>query len=158
IPFALNVPGNSGHEDPRSITSLVGFLDETDRSRTQSRLASIVSSSDDAIIGKTLEGVITSWNSVATNIFGYEPFEIIGQPITRLIPSQLHDEEIQILARVRSGERIKNYETVRISKDGRALNPHGRNYGNAGAASLMLKQANGKAQRCYKRALVAAQK
>ena len=122
IPSALNVPGDSGHEDPHSITSLVGFLDETDRSRTQSRLASIVSSSDDAIIGKTLEGVITSWNSGATNIFGYEPYEIIGQPITRLIPPQLHDEETQILEKVRRGERIKNYETVRFSKDGRALN------------------------------------
>ena len=121
IPFALNVPGDRGHEDPHSITSLVGFLDETDRSRTQSRLAAIVSSSDDAIIGKTLDGVITSWNTGATTIFGYEPFEIIGQPIIRLIPPHLHNEETQILARVRRGERIKNYETVRVSKDGRPL-------------------------------------
>jgi PAS domain S-box-containing protein len=111
IPFTLNAPGES----------LVGFLDETDRLRTQSRLAAIVSSSDDAIIGKTLDGVITSWNTGATEIFGYEPHEMIGQSITRLIPTELHDEETRILARLRRGERIKNYETVRTRKDGRSI-------------------------------------
>jgi PAS domain S-box-containing protein len=83
-----------------------------------SRLAAIVSSSDDAIITKTLDGKVTSWNAGATSIFGYEASEMIGQSITRIIPPELHDEERQILARLARGERLQHYETVRIARDG----------------------------------------
>jgi PAS domain S-box-containing protein len=83
-----------------------------------SRLAAIVSSSDDAIISKTLDGEITSWNGGATTIFGYAAGEMIGQPITRIIPPELQEEEKLILARLQRGERIHHYETVRIAKDG----------------------------------------
>jgi two-component system sensor kinase FixL len=83
-----------------------------------SRLAAIVSSSDDAIVSKTLDGTITSWNAGATNILGYEADEMIGQPITRIIPPELHEEEKQILARLHRGERIQHYETIRLAKDG----------------------------------------
>ena len=76
-------------------------------------LAVIVESSDDAIISKTLDGRITSWNAGATRIFGYQASEMIGQSITRLIPPDLHDEEKQILARLRQGERVEHSETVR---------------------------------------------
>jgi two-component system sensor kinase FixL len=86
-----------------------------------SRLAAIVSSSDDAIVSKTLDGTITSWNAGATNILGYEANEMIGQPITRIIPPELHEEEKRILARLRRGERIQHYETVRLAKDGRRV-------------------------------------
>jgi two-component system, LuxR family, sensor kinase FixL len=86
-----------------------------------SRLAAIVSSSDDAIVSKTLDGIITSWNAGATNILGYEADEMIGQPITRIIPPELHEEERQILARLRRGERIQHYETVRLAKGGRRV-------------------------------------
>jgi two-component system, LuxR family, sensor kinase FixL len=86
-----------------------------------SRLAAIVSSSDDAIVSKTLDGIITSWNAGATNILGYEADEMIGQPITHIIPPELHEEEKQILARLRRGERIQHYETVRLAKDGRRV-------------------------------------
>jgi two-component system, LuxR family, sensor kinase FixL len=86
-----------------------------------SRLAAIVSSSDDAIVSKTLDGTITPWNAGATNILGYVADEMIGQPITRIIPSELHQEEKQILARLHRGERIQHYETVRLAKDGRRV-------------------------------------
>ena len=85
------------------------------------RLAAIVSSSDDAIIGKTLDGTITSWNAGATSILGYEASEMIGQSIFRIIPPELHEEERQILARLERGERIRHYETVRLAKDGRRV-------------------------------------
>src|SRR5258705_264154 len=85
------------------------------------QLAAIVSSSDDAIVSKTIDGTITSWNAGATNILGYEADEMIGQPITRIIPPELHEEETQILARLHRGERIRHYETIRLAKDGRPV-------------------------------------
>jgi PAS domain S-box-containing protein len=96
------------------------FRDITPRRRTemtQSYLAAIVESSDDAIIGKTLDGVITSWNKGAEKMFGYLAEEAIGRPITMLIPSDHHFEEDKILARLRSGERIDHYVTTRVRKD-----------------------------------------
>jgi two-component system sensor kinase FixL len=85
------------------------------------QLAALVSSSDDAIVSKTLDGTITSWNAGAANILGYQADEMIGQPITRIIPPELHQEEKQILARLHRGERIQHYETVRLAKDGRRV-------------------------------------
>jgi PAS domain S-box-containing protein len=82
------------------------------------RLAAIVESADDAIIGKDLNGIITSWNAGARRLFGYEEEEIIGQSILRLIPENLRHEEDEILRKVRSGEKIEHYETTRISKGG----------------------------------------
>jgi PAS domain S-box len=82
------------------------------------RLAAIVESSDDAIISKDLHGIITSWNGGATRIFGYRPEEIVGLPVTVLIPPDRHDEEAGILNRIRRGNRIEHFETVRQRKDG----------------------------------------
>lgn len=84
-------------------------------------LAAIVESSDDAIIGKTLDGIITSWNASAQRIFGYTADEIIGKPVTILIPQELWNEEREILKRLRSGERVDHYETTRLRKDGRSI-------------------------------------
>ena len=81
-------------------------------------LAAIVDSSDDAIIGKTLDTIIRSWNTGATRIFGYEPHEIIGKSVYTLIPPDRHDEEPVIVGRLSRGERIDHFETVRVRKDG----------------------------------------
>ena len=83
--------------------------------------AAIVESSDDAIISKDLEGVISTWNSAAHRIFGYTEEETIGQSITIIIPPDLRDEENDILRRVRAGQRVDHYETRRVSKDGRTI-------------------------------------
>ena len=77
--------------------------------------------SHDAIISKTLDGRISSWNAGAQRIFGYAPEEVIGRPITILIPPELQHEEDQILARVENGERIEHYETERLARDGRRI-------------------------------------
>jgi PAS domain S-box-containing protein len=82
------------------------------------RLAAIVDSADDAIIGKDLNGIITSWNGGAQRLFGYEEKEIIGQSILRLIPENLRHEEDEILRKIRAGEKIEHYETTRASKSG----------------------------------------
>ena len=92
-----------------------------DESETAALLAAIVSSSDDAIISKTLEGVITSWNAGAERLFGYTPAEAIGQSMTLIIPTERRSEEEEILRRIRRGERVEHFETVRVAKDGRTL-------------------------------------
>ncbi|HEY0099883.1 MAG TPA: ATP-binding protein, partial [Pyrinomonadaceae bacterium] len=81
-------------------------------------LTAIIESADDAIISKTLDGIITSWNDGARRIFGYMAEEVIGKPVLILIPPEHQDEEPNILARIRRGERIEHYETLRMRKDG----------------------------------------
>jgi PAS domain S-box-containing protein len=104
-----------------AINLLMDITERHEASMESARLASIVASSDDAIISKTLDGHITSWNASATRIFGYHANEMIGQPITRIIPPELHAEESEIIARLKLGERIDHYETVRVAKDGRRI-------------------------------------
>src|SRR5436190_2453228 len=87
----------------------------------QARLAAIVESSDDAIVSKTLEGIITSWNQGAQRIFGWTAEEVIGKSITIIIPHDRVQEEPRILERMRRGERIDHFETIRQTKDGRLL-------------------------------------
>ncbi len=85
---------------------------------TEERLAAIVSSSFDAIISKRLDGTITSWNISAERILGWRADEMIGQPILRIIPPDRLDEEIRILTKIRAGERVEPFDTVRLCKDG----------------------------------------
>jgi PAS domain S-box-containing protein len=87
----------------------------------RARLAAIVESSDDAIVSKNLDGVITSWNHGAERIFGYKAAEAVGQHVTLIIPPEHRDEEKTILERLRRGERIEHFETVRVRKDGSTL-------------------------------------
>jgi PAS domain S-box-containing protein len=88
----------------------------------KSRLAAIVESSDDAIISKTLDGIVTSWNRGAQEIYGYSAEEIVGKPISVLAPPERYNEIPDILEKVRRGERLDHYETVRLKKDGDRIN------------------------------------
>jgi PAS domain S-box-containing protein len=100
------------------------FVDITERKHAEearAKLAAIVESSDDAIISKTLEGTVMSWNASAERIFGYRADEMIGQPDKIIIPRERHDEDDSILARLRTGELVDHYETVRLAKDGRRI-------------------------------------
>src|SRR5678815_2902988 len=83
-----------------------------------SMLAAIVDSSDDAIVSKSIEGIVTSWNKGAERIFGFLAAEMIGQPITKIIPQDRLHEETEILRRIRAGERVDHFETIRQRKDG----------------------------------------
>ena len=95
---------------------------EPKRAEVPARLAAIVESSDDAIISKTLEGVITSWNKGAERIYGYCAEEALGQPISMLVPPECPDETPNILENLRRGETVEHFETVRATKDGQRLN------------------------------------
>jgi two-component system CheB/CheR fusion protein len=98
--------------------------DITERKRTEEtnrRLAAIIESSGDAIISKDLDEIVTSWNKEAERLFGYGADEIIGKPITVLVPPNRHNEELGIIDRLRRGERVLRYETVYLRKDGAAL-------------------------------------
>ncbi|HEX3624540.1 MAG TPA: response regulator [Verrucomicrobiae bacterium] len=100
------------------------LLDVTDRNlallMTQ-RFAAIVESSDDAIVGKDTDGIINGWNHGAERIFQYKPGEIIGKSVTVLIPPERHPEEMEILKRVRNGEQVRHFETIRRRKDGHLI-------------------------------------
>jgi PAS domain S-box-containing protein len=87
--------------------------------QTEARLAAIVESSEDAIVGKTLDGMITSWNAAATDLFGYHADEVLGKSVLLLVPPELQGEEIDILHMLTDGGRIRHQETQRVTKDGR---------------------------------------
>src|SRR3990170_3167121 len=95
-----------------------GAGDSSFDGRRTALLASIVDSSDDAIFSKTLDGVITAWNRAAELMYGYTADEIIGKPVSTLVPADRPKEMDEILAKIRKGQRIDHYETVRKRKDG----------------------------------------
>src|SRR5689334_18007074 len=97
----------SAHRQPRRASGLA-----------EARLAALVNSSDDAIIGKDLTRRVVSWNPAAERLYGYRASEIVGQSIFLLIPPELKAEEEHILERIRAGERVEHYETCRVRKDG----------------------------------------
>jgi PAS domain S-box-containing protein len=120
--------GLNGHAD--RLGFIVGPLQEAQAIETQdmgreiaqARLAAIVESSDDAIVSKSLDGVVTSWNSAAERMFGWTSAEAVGRHITLIIPRERLSEEHEVLSRIRRGQMVDHFETVRITKDGRLLN------------------------------------
>jgi len=104
-------------EPPKSSIEFLGPIADERADIIARYLASIIDSSDDAILGKDLNGIIKSWNAAAERLFGYTAAEAIGQPVVMLIPNDRKDEETLILERIRGGERI-HFETVRVRKDG----------------------------------------
>ena len=111
-------------EAGRARTAVSIMRDITDQRRAEqerARLAAVVESSEDAIISKTLEGAITSWNRAAERIYGYFAEEAVGRPITMLVPPERPDEIPDILERIRRGEKMEHFETVRVTRDGRRL-------------------------------------
>ena len=127
IPYPIPLFDASG-----ALTGAVNTLvDITERDQAEQRLresesryrgiAAIVESSEDAVVTKNLDGIITSWNHGARRLFGYSAEEVIGKPVTLLIPAERLDEEAVILGRIRRGERIEHYETTRQRKDGSAV-------------------------------------
>jgi two-component system CheB/CheR fusion protein len=111
--------------DGGDITGVLLFtVDITERKRAEeelARLAAIVESSDDAILSKDLDGIIRTWNAGAERLFGYRAEEVIGRPVTLLLPPERIREEGQILERLLDGERVERLETVRVAKDGRRI-------------------------------------
>jgi PAS domain S-box-containing protein len=104
-----------------AVNILVDISDRKQAEEAHGFLAAIVASSDDAIVGKTLEGRVLSWNAGAERLFGYTAEEMIGQSILRIIPPERRDEETLILSKISRGERIDHFETVRVDKHGRRL-------------------------------------
>ncbi len=107
--------GPSGKAHPREPDPVPDAAEGADR------LAAIIDSSDDAIVSKTLRGIITSWNRGAERIFGYSAAEAVGRHISLIIPEERHGEETEVLARLVKGERIDHFETIRQAKDGRRV-------------------------------------
>jgi PAS domain S-box-containing protein len=111
--------------DGKLLGTVLVFRDITERRRGEQAhalLAGIVDSSDDAIVSKSLEGIITSWNAAAERMFGYSSSEAVGKSITIIIPPELREEETSILSRLRQGQRIEHFETVRRAKSGERIN------------------------------------
>ncbi|HEX3146063.1 MAG TPA: PAS domain S-box protein, partial [Pyrinomonadaceae bacterium] len=109
----------------KTLGSIMVFRDITERRRAEQAralLAGIVDSSEDAIVSKSLDGIITSWNHAAERMFGWTSEEAVGKSIVMIIPPEMRDEETMILSRLRQGQRIEHFETIRCAKDGRRLN------------------------------------
>lgn len=110
------------HDDRGAVAGAVNVLIETGSTKSaeqaQHHLAAIVASSHDAIISKDLGGIVQTWNESARRVFGYAPEEIVGQPITIIIPPERQHEEVEILRRIRAGEVVDHFETVRIHRNG----------------------------------------
>lgn len=116
-PFPVLLRDNVG-EIVGALNMLVDLTDQKRNEESAQHLAAIVESSDDAIVSKTLAGVVRSWNKGAERVFGYTSEEMIGRSITTVIPPERLSEEASIVGRVRKGERIDHYETIRLRKDG----------------------------------------
>src|SRR5205085_1366483 len=109
LPFPTPLFDNEG-ELIGAVSTLIDITHQKHDEEKQARLAAIIESSDDAIVSKTLQGIVTSWNKGAQNLFGYTEAEMIGQSIIKLIPPDLIDEERVILGKISRGEKVEHYE------------------------------------------------
>ncbi|TIU36983.1 MAG: PAS domain S-box protein, partial [Mesorhizobium sp.] len=105
-----------------TIARQLGFAIERERAETTAaRLSALVESSDDAILAMDMHGIVTDWNSGAERLYGYGREEMVGRPLMSLIPPDRQNEEREILARIRNGEHVGHFETVRMHKDGSSI-------------------------------------
>ncbi len=119
---AVGRPQLGAGNRPVRVSGMVSDItDRRESDRARAYMAAIVESSEDAIISKTLDGVITSWNPAAERLYGYLASEVIGRSITVIVPPELHREELDLLARVRAGMRVEHFETIRVAKDARRI-------------------------------------
>src|ERR1700751_2690727 len=118
----LSISLLNSHPSPLVIAMVEDITDKKRAEEARFLHAAIVESSDDAIISTNLDGVIVSWNGGAERIYGYTEGEAVGKPITIVLPRELVDEEGKILERVRAGERIEHYETLRVTKEEKGIN------------------------------------
>ncbi len=124
-PVWVNITVSVARDSEGKVKHFISVVEDIDERREagelRARLAAIVESSDDAIVSKDLDGIVQSWNAGAKRIFGYTAEEAVGQSITLIIPPERRDEETQILQRLRKGERIEHFETVRVTKSGKRI-------------------------------------
>ena len=113
--------GRRRHGETRMLGIIQDITARRNADEASHRLAAIVASSDDAIVSKDLNGIVTSWNAAAERIFGYSAQEMIGRPITTIIPPELQHDEVMILQTIARGERIEHFETVRMHRNGERL-------------------------------------
>jgi PAS domain S-box-containing protein len=118
-PIRARDPETNG--DPPALVAVGAIPDSTPDDEERFRLAAIVESSEDAIISKNLDGIITSWNTGAERLFGYTAGEMVGQPISRLMPPDHRSDMAEILERIRRGQRVEHFESVRLKKTGEAI-------------------------------------
>jgi PAS domain S-box-containing protein len=117
LPYPVPVFDTNGNITG-AVNTLIDITEQRNSERKQAMLASIITTSDDAIISKTLDGIVTSWNYGAQQLFGYTESEAIGRSITMLIPKDRLMEETEILSKIRKGEKVEHYKTLRMTKDG----------------------------------------
>src|SRR5438132_1625914 len=120
-PIQRSAPTNGESKTHEREISAIEISPQKRAEEANAWLAAVVESSDDAIISEDLDGIITSWNAGAQRMFEYTKAEAIGQPLKLIIPSDLYDEEARILQRLRNGERIDHYESIRLSKSGKQI-------------------------------------
>jgi len=121
VPVEIGLNPIQTDEGPLIVSVITDITERKSAEESQVRLAAIVNSSDDAIIGKTLDGIIMSWNPGAEKIFGYSAAEAVGQPMLMLFPPERVDEEKEILTRISRGMSVDHFDTVRVHKDGKLI-------------------------------------